>query len=167
MFYRCTGLVELTDGTKISCGKICRASSDWLYYTREGKSKAKHAWTCIDCKKLWKRTHGSRFVILSDGHTALQLILDEPPQREHIRWTKERIQWYKRYAPNAARHDATPLLPDNSFAERLAFEDEASNNIWKALLGNYDLDAMIHLNSLISSSTTTTTTDNNPATTQQ
>ena len=95
------------------------------------------------------------------------MILDEPPQREHIRWTKERIQWYKRYAPNAARHDAAPLLPDNSFAERLAFEDEASNNIWKALLGSYDLDAMIHLNSLISSSSTTTTTDNNPATTQQ
>ncbi len=155
MFFRCTGTVTLTTGTTLPCGKICRASSDWLYYTREGKSKTKNAWTCIDCKQLWKRTHGSRFVILSDGQTALQLILDEPPQREMSKWTKDRVQWYKRYAPNAARHDATPLLPDNSFAERLAFEDEESDNIWRALLGNYDMDAMILLNSMINKTNST------------
>ncbi len=149
MFFRCTGKVTLTTGTTLPCGKICRASSDWLYYTREGKNRSKNAWTCIDCKQLWKRTHGSRFVILSDGRTALQLILDEPPQRELSKWTKGRVQWYKRYAPNAARQDATPLLPDNSFAERLSFEDEDSDNIWRALLGNYDMDAMILLNSMI------------------
>jgi hypothetical protein len=34
----------------------------------------------------------------------------------------------------------------------------ASDNFWKALLGDYNMDAMIRLSSLISATTTTTTT---------
>jgi hypothetical protein len=48
MFYRCPGEVKMKDGAKRQCGKACHASSDWRRYTREGRKKAKNAWTC-DC----------------------------------------------------------------------------------------------------------------------
>ena len=153
MFWRCPNLIQPTPNHPAKpCGKICSSISSWTYHRRANTTnKPRHNWNCKDCNKPWtRRLPGTRFVMLTDGQHALQLILDEPPEEAYNQFIKNRIQFYMRFEPNAPALDAPPIFPPSTKHRRLQLVREASNAVWTALLTDPDITA---LTQLIASST--------------
>jgi hypothetical protein len=102
---------------------------------------------------------GTRFVLLTDGEYALQLILDEPPQHLYAQFIKQRVNYYMRFEPNSPTLDAAPLFPPTNRQRRVQLRGEDSNHIWRALLSDPDIDALIQLVTPPATTTDETTND--------
>ena len=81
------------------------------------------------------------------GHlTALQMVLDEPPQALHNQWIKDRVEFYKRVEPVAAPRDERLELVGGK-ANRLRFSSTnglgpTSDAIWNIILRNEEIQGL-------------------------
>ena len=81
----------------------------------------------------WTNKSGSRELNIYSGDQVLTLIMDPPPQDLHNRWTKERVEYYKRFEPNEPRRNEAPIRPEGG-TRRICLEGEESNMVWTAIM---------------------------------
>ena len=72
---------------------------------------------------------------IGSGDNHIQLIMDEPPDRECSDWCNSRIEFYKRVEPNAPLRDVAPDTKSPA-KNRIRFSGLASAAVWKVILSN-------------------------------
>ena len=87
-------------------------------------------------------------MVIYDGETCLQLILDNPPSELEQKWKKARIEFYKRIEPNAVVRDQYPIVPPESANHRIRFTGAASDAIYKIVYGQLHTEAFSVLDEL-------------------
>eukprot|EP00438_Fugacium_kawagutii_P012476 Skav236398 [mRNA] locus=scaffold1702:44549:45178:- [translate_table: standard] len=132
------------------CGLILPSLSSWEVVTKQAAVTV-GGYMCKFCKGFWRaKRGGSRFLQILGRHrhqvTALQMVLDEPPEGLYNRWIQERVEVYKRVEPLAAPRDERLQLVGGR-TNRLRFSStnglgEVSNTIWQIILANHDKDGL-------------------------
>eukprot|EP00435_Cladocopium_sp_Y103_P028221 s2216_g7.t1 len=134
----------------VECGLILPSISSWEIVSKE-KSVTTGGYMCKFCKDFWKAGRGgSRFLQIVGRHrgqmTALQMVLDEPPQDLHNQWIKDRMEFYKRVEPLAAPRDERVELVGCQ-SNRLRFSSSngmgpTSDLIWSIILKNEEIQGL-------------------------
>ena len=92
---------------------------------------------------------GSRQLQLWTKDWVAQIILDEPPQGLHEKWTTERVEYYKRLEPSEPLMDNLPAFPSSSKPnKRMRLSGLASDAVWAAVFSNESLPTMKFLDDM-------------------
>jgi hypothetical protein len=159
VYYRCNCMVDVpapgygeqvenADGTwgrknkewlKLECGLVHAAVTGFEYSCHSG-SGAKHRYKCKSCAMKWLLAKpGSRFLVIYDGETVIQIILNEPPPPLLESHLIDRAKYYKKFEPRAGLRDAIPIIPQREASVRIrATDEDLSNQIWQSVLGSQD-----------------------------
>ena len=127
---------------KVECGLVLPTCTGWELKVRSKNNKGgKNAWKCNYCQQNWKgKKEGSRFMVLYDGETCLQLILDNPPTELENKHQKERMEYYKRLEPHDVVRDAHPIVPPDSASHRIRYTGAASDMIYRKVWSDHSAE---------------------------
>jgi hypothetical protein len=147
VFYRCNRKVWVpaADYSKqnknwdhLECGLVHSAVSGYDYsHHATGKS---NRYKCKACTETWKQSDpGGRFLVIYDGQTVIQIILNEPPQLLHNAFIKDRVKYLRKFEPREEFRDTIPIIPKLKASVRIrATDDGLSNQIWTTVLGDQE-----------------------------
>ena len=110
---------------KMECGLVLSSMSPWEYVPKEQGVRKAGGFACKFCEGFWKAKAGSSRVVQLYGRSgqtkvALQLILDEPPERLYQKWIQDRMAYYLCMEPMGASRDEALDL-DYPVQERIRF----------------------------------------------
>ena len=134
----------------LECGLVHAAVSGFDYNEHK-KTKKVHRYKCRGCTQLWSQSKpGGRFLVIYDGTTVIQLILNEPPQKLLHTHLLARTRYFKKFEPRAELRDTIPILPKRNASVRIKATDPAlSDQIWQTVLGDQDgCDAVVAIEAL-------------------
>ena len=135
---------------QVECGLVLPSVSSWEVVTKE-KGITRGGYMCRYCKGFWSHGRGgTRFLQILGRHrghtTALQMVLDEPPEQLYNQWLRDRIAFYKRVEPLAAPRDERLTLVGGR-ANRIRFSSTnglgpVSDAIWAVILKNEEINGL-------------------------
>ena len=117
----------------------------WTYTAvNDDGTKREHKWQCETCDGRWKsKKGGSRAVkvMLPSRNKKAEpfmafMVLDAPPPDLWETHVKRRIEYYQKFEGQDPLRDKMPTFAESThYAQRLRVEGEASNAMWRALIG--------------------------------
>ncbi len=112
------------------------AVSGFDYSNHEGTGSA-HRYKCKACRGKWEVSKpGSRFLVIFDGNTVIQIILNEPSHALLNKHLKERVKYFKKFEPRGECRDTIPMMPRKNASVRISATCPKMNaQIWEAVLG--------------------------------
>ena len=141
----------------MECGLVLSSMSPWEYVPKEQGVRKAGGFACKFCEGFWKAKAGSSRVVQLYGRSgqtkvALQLILDEPPERLYQKWIQDRMAYYLRMEPMGASRDEALDL-DYPVQERIRFSVQnglgrVSDLIWSVLLSNPEREGLLKIQQL-------------------
>ena len=98
------------------------------------------------------QNRGGRFLVIYDGMTVIQIILNEPGQAILHQHLKARQKYFKKFEPRAELRDTIPVIPKRNASVRIrATCPILSRQIWESVLGEQEggshmdaLEALAH-----------------------
>ena len=148
VFYRCNCLVDVQDENyskankvwhQYECGLVHAAVSGFDYTNHKGTGSV-HRYKCKACTGKWTgKKPGGRFLVIYDGTTVIQIILNEPSQSLLNNHLKERVRYFRKFEPRAVYRDTIPVIPKKNASVRIRATDPDMNAlIWQTVLGEQD-----------------------------
>ena len=128
------------------------AVSGFDYSVHKGTGQV-HRYKCKACTQKWSQSKpGGRFLVIYDGMTVIQIILNEPRQALLHQHLKDRQKFFRKFEPRAELRDTIPVIPKRNASVRIrATCPILSSQIWESVLGEQEggshmdaLEALAH-----------------------
>jgi hypothetical protein len=123
----------------MECGMVHAAVSGYDY-SQLFTGTQLITYKCAACRGRWSsNAPGSRFLVIYDGESVIQVILNDPPDNLLEDHLTNKLKHLRKQVRSIDPRDTIPVIPMRKTSVRIRATDSyLSDQIWKAVLANHD-----------------------------